>query len=368
MEAEEGVLASSSSAITSDEGARDHFRVSLPRHQPETDASPPPQLQDGPTVVPSPYEVLQEGGPTSSASGPANTHHQHPEMPATRLAGLTPTGVGCTPDVVKKKRGRPRKYGPDGSVVALSPMPISASIPLSGDCTGAWQGGSAESVKKKRQRKTELGSSGQKIAYIAGTNFTPHVLTVNPGEDITMKIMSFSRQASRAVCILSANGTISNVTFRQPTSLGGTLTYEGRFEILSLSGSYTPIESEGTASRSGGMSVSLAGSDGRVVGGGLAGLLVAAGSVQVVLGSFLPGHQLEQKPKKQRVNLPASMPQDITNITGRDETLALYGGEKPVVSPAPAFKGEASVPFPDIRDTAENLVSFGIKESNGLVS
>lgn len=34
-------------------------------------------------------------------------------------------------------------------------------------------------------------------------------------------------------------------------------------------------------SRSGGMSVSLAGPDGRVVGGGLAGLLVAAGPVQV---------------------------------------------------------------------------------------
>lgn len=37
----------------------------------------------------------------------------------------------------------------------------------------------------------------------------------------------------------------------------------------------------GTKSRSGGMSVSLAGPDGRVVGGGLAGMLVAAGPVQV---------------------------------------------------------------------------------------
>jgi len=34
-------------------------------------------------------------------------------------------------------------------------------------------------------------------------------------------------------------------------------------------------------SRSGGMSVSLAGPDGRVLGGGLAGLLVAASPVQV---------------------------------------------------------------------------------------
>lgn len=41
-----------------------------------------------------------------------------------------------------------------------------------------------------------------------------------------MKIMSFSQQASRAICIISANGTISNVTLRHPNSSGGTLTYE----------------------------------------------------------------------------------------------------------------------------------------------
>lgn len=42
-----------------------------------------------------------------------------------------------------------------------------------------------------------------------------------------------------------------------------------------------PNESGGTRSRSGGMSVSLASPDGRVVGGGVAGLLVAASPVQV---------------------------------------------------------------------------------------
>jgi len=42
-----------------------------------------------------------------------------------------------------------------------------------------------------------------------------------------------------------------------------------------------PSESGGTRSRSGGMSVSLASPDGRVVGGGVAGLLVAASPVQV---------------------------------------------------------------------------------------
>lgn len=38
--------------------------------------------------------------------------------------------------------------------------------------------------------------------------------------------MSFSQHGPRAVCILSANGAISNVTLRQPATSGGTVTYE----------------------------------------------------------------------------------------------------------------------------------------------
>lgn len=41
-----------------------------------------------------------------------------------------------------------------------------------------------------------------------------------------MKVISFSQQGPRTICILSANGVISSVTLRQPNSSGGTLTYE----------------------------------------------------------------------------------------------------------------------------------------------
>lgn len=41
-----------------------------------------------------------------------------------------------------------------------------------------------------------------------------------------MKVISFSQQGPRAICILSANGVISSVTLRHPDSSGGTLTYE----------------------------------------------------------------------------------------------------------------------------------------------
>ncbi|KAL2337455.1 hypothetical protein Fmac_011901 [Flemingia macrophylla] len=46
------------------------------------------------------------------------------------------------------------------------------------------------------------------------------------------------------------------------------------------------------------MSVSVESPDGHVVGGGVGGLLLAASPVQVVVGSFLPSCQQEQKLKK----------------------------------------------------------------------
>lgn len=57
--------------------------------------------------------------------------------------------------------------------------------------------------------------------------------------------------------------------------------FQGRFEILSLSGSFTVSDNGGMRSRTGGLSVSLAGPDGRVIGGGVAGSLIAASPIQV---------------------------------------------------------------------------------------
>lgn len=152
------------------------------------------------------------------------------------------------------------------------------------------------------------------VSYIsgsAGVGFTPHVITVQAGEDVLAKIMSFSQNGPRAVCILSANGAISNVTLRQAMTSGGTVTYEGRFEILSLSGSILLSESGGQRSRTGGLSVSLAGPDGRVLGGGVAGLLTAASPVQVIIGSFLAEGWKESRSGMQPEPLSSSMPKFI---------------------------------------------------------
>ncbi|KAL0464661.1 UNVERIFIED_CONTAM: AT-hook motif nuclear-localized protein 9 [Sesamum latifolium] len=111
--------------------------------------------------------------------------------------------------------------------------------------------------------------------------------------------MEFSREGPRAVCIISGSGTVSTLTIRHPSSSGGITTYEGLFEILSFSGSFTPMEMPdpkfGTSGR---MTITLSGADGRVVGGLIAGLTLAASPVKVVVASFLLGSPHELKPKK----------------------------------------------------------------------
>ncbi|XP_059312693.1 AT-hook motif nuclear-localized protein 9 [Lycium ferocissimum] len=183
---------------------------------------------------------------------------------------------------VRRKRGRPRKYGVQGAMpLTLNPPPSTQAMALN------------PTQKRGRGRppgsgrKQQLASFGGWLSNIGGIGFTPHVITIAVGEDITAKIMSFSQQGPRSICILSANGVVSTVTLRQPSTSGGTVTYEGRFEILCLSGSFLVSDSGGSRGRIGGLSVSLASPDGRVIGGGVGGVLIAASPIQVIVGSFL---------------------------------------------------------------------------------
>ncbi|KAE8693803.1 AT-hook motif nuclear-localized protein 9 [Hibiscus syriacus] len=212
-------------------------------------------------------------------------------LPVEPMSGMTPHSVNVdTPptvppsETVKRKRGRPRKYGPDGAV-SLALTPSSASHP--GTITPTQKRGRGR--PRGTGRKQQLSSLGELLAGSDGTCFTPHVITIAIGEDIATKLMSFSQQGSREVCILSANGAISTVALLQPSSLGGTVTYKGRFEILCLSGSYLLTSNGDSCNRTGGLSVSLASPDGHVIGGGVGGMLIAASPVQVIVGSFIRG-------------------------------------------------------------------------------
>ncbi|KAK4415992.1 AT-hook motif nuclear-localized protein 1 [Sesamum alatum] len=209
----------------------------------------------------------------------------------------------------RKKRGRPRKYKPDESTSrVLSPVPLSSSAP---PATGKSyveekKPTVARPVNSEKKHRSKVGA--EKLDdwgdCFTGSSFLPHVITVNSGEDISTKIMEFSLQGPRTVCVISGSGTVSSVTIRHPSSSGGTLTYEGLFEILSFSGSFTPVEmADSKFGRSGMMAISLSGADGRVVGGLIAGLTVAASPVKVVVASFLLGSPFVSKPRKQKTEV-----------------------------------------------------------------
>uniref|UniRef100_A0ACD5UTY3 Uncharacterized protein n=2 Tax=Avena sativa TaxID=4498 RepID=A0ACD5UTY3_AVESA len=222
-------------------------------------------------------------------SGPPATQQQ--QQPAIGAGAIVISGGGG--ELVKKKRGRPRKYGPDGTL-GMGPKPASEA--------GRQSGGAGSNSNPDGKRRGRPPGSGKKKQLDAlgssGTSFTPHIITVKPNEDVASKILSFSQQGPRTTCIISATGSLCTATLRQPATSGGIVTYEGHFEILSLSGSYLLAEDGDTRSRTGGLSVALAGSDGRIVGGSVAGMLMAANLVQVVVGSFIAEGK---KPKEEQV-------------------------------------------------------------------
>ncbi|CAL0309918.1 unnamed protein product [Lupinus luteus] len=221
----------------------------------------------------------------------------------TAITTTTPVPGSVVDSLGKKKRGRPRKYDSEGN------LRVSAKQQQQGFSMSPTS--SPSSSKRGRGKPFGfnnfhlLGSSTGMFGCMAGGDFTPHVVTIHTEEDVAAKIFSFAQRGPVGVCILSANGAISKVTLRQPGSSGAILTYEGRFEILSLSGSFT-VSDNGIISPSNVLSVSLAGPDGRVIGGGVAGLLTAACPIQVVIGSFMPNGYKTQKRKYNRENSSAT--------------------------------------------------------------
>ena len=108
-------------------------------------------ISSGVTVIgaeaPSAYHVAPRS--EAPSQGPV------PDAAAAAAAavGVSPVSVGLDGSTVKKKRGRPRKYGPDGSVtMALSPLPISSSAPPSNEFSSGKRG-KARGTEYKHSKK-----------------------------------------------------------------------------------------------------------------------------------------------------------------------------------------------------------------------
>ncbi|KAL6988332.1 hypothetical protein U1Q18_014083, partial [Sarracenia purpurea var. burkii] len=166
----------------------------------------PPVSGDGGGMVPHVMNMAANIGMERSLGATAGS-----------VGGIS-SGGGSGDLLGKKKRGRPRKYDSDGN------LRISYKSPPPPPPPGFSFSPPSSEFSSKRGRGRPPGSGnwqllaslGELFATTAGGDFTPHVVTVNTGE------------GPRGVCVLSANGAVSNVTIRQPGSSGGLLTYEAK--------------------------------------------------------------------------------------------------------------------------------------------
>ncbi|CDO99972.1 unnamed protein product [Coffea canephora] len=146
----------------------------------------------------------------------------------------------------------------------------------------------AVEVATRRPRGRPPGSKNKPKPPIFVTRDSPnalrsHVMEVANGSDIAESIAQFARRRQRGVCVLSASGTVTNVTLRQPSAPGAVMALHGRFEILSLTGAFLPGPAPPGAT---GLTIYLAGGQGQVVGGSVVGSLVASGPVMVIASTF----------------------------------------------------------------------------------
>ncbi|KAH0851876.1 hypothetical protein HID58_007471, partial [Brassica napus] len=230
------------------------------------------------------YHPFHHHTPTTVSAAPSDNGNFPPppiDGSSSSYHHSAPSSAPIEP--VKRKRGRPRKYDTPAQALAAKKLASSASSSSAREKreqTAAAAGVSPPS--KPGSKKSLSGSSGK-----SGQSFTPHIVNITPGEDVAQKIIHFAEQSKHELCILSASGTISDASLSH-LATGTSASYQGQYEILSLSGSYIRGEHGG---KTGGLSVCLSSSDGQIVGGGVGGPLKAAGPVQVILGTF----QLERK-------------------------------------------------------------------------
>uniref|UniRef100_A0ACD5ZGE2 Uncharacterized protein n=2 Tax=Avena sativa TaxID=4498 RepID=A0ACD5ZGE2_AVESA len=149
--------------------------------------------------------------------------------------------------------------------------------------------GAVVAAPNRRPRGRPPGSKNKPKPPIFVTRDSPnalrsHVMEVAGGADVCDAIAQFSRRRQRGVCVLSGAGTVANVALRQPSAPGGAVVaLHGRFEILSLTGTFLPGPAPPGST---GLTVYLAGGQGQVVGGSVVGPLVAAGPVMVIASTF----------------------------------------------------------------------------------
>ncbi|KAB5568759.1 hypothetical protein DKX38_002552 [Salix brachista] len=199
-------------------------------------------------------------------------HQQHQHLPFSPLFQFSreseeedtrSTGADATPATQKQKLNEP-------------------------NISGGTDGATIEVVRRPRGRPP--GSKNRPKPPVIITrepepSMSPYILEVPGGNDVVEAISRFCRRKNMGICALTGSGMVANVTLRQPsTTPGATVTFHGRFDILSISATFLPQTASYLVPNS--FTISLAGPQGQIVGGIVAGSLVAAGTVFVVAASI----------------------------------------------------------------------------------
>ncbi|CAG7905581.1 unnamed protein product [Brassica rapa] len=179
--------------------------------------------------------------------------------------------------------------------------------PNSRDEVLAIEPGSGSGSTGRRPRGRPPGSKNKPKNPVVVSKESPnslqsHVLEIATGTDVAEALNAFARRRGRGVSVLSGSGLVTNVTLRQPAVSGGVLSLRGQFEILSMCGAFLPTS--GSPAAAAGLTVYLAGAQGQVLGGGVAGPLIASGPVIVIAATFsnatyerLPIEDEQQQPQ-----------------------------------------------------------------------
>ncbi|ONI01035.1 hypothetical protein PRUPE_6G117900 [Prunus persica] len=238
--------------------------------------------------------------------------------------------------LVKRKRGRPRKYemvGEEGNVVGL----VSASP------SSTYSGSYSESLPKRGRGRPKgsgklqlLSPRGGLSVDPAGGGFYTQVLTAETGEDIVHKILSLSETNPRSLCILTATGVVCSAVIRQPSSYTGILRFKGRFQILTLSGSFVYDATQNRRGKNGMLSVALCHPDGNIFGGAVAGALIAAEPVQIIATSFL--QETSSNTSKELKRRHSAESSTSTSMLGNSSCLAMV----PLLMPPPTIVHDES--------------------------
>lgn len=166
--------------------------------------------------------------------------------------------------------------------------------------SGGGDGASIEVAKKRRGRPPGSKNKAKTPVVITreaepAAAMRPHVIEIPGGRDVAEALARFASRRNLGICVLAGTGSVANVSLRHPSpavpgAAPAAIVFHGQYEILSMSAAFLPPAMSAVAPHAAvaaaGLSISLAGPHGQIVGGAVAGPLYAATTVVVVAAAF----------------------------------------------------------------------------------